>query len=149
MDNLGDPVRGMTRLGFRHSWQAFFRVEIKRSREMWTCSFITQKILQYCGCLERRDYCAHSRESGEEHPQRHVHAVEPFLINLAEREGFEPSMFSLSSIAYKAIMSRSCLIVPVIYEHRSTRQVFELREVGWVNIECRFTPGALSPSRRA
>jgi len=30
---------------------------------------------------------------------------------LAEREGFEPSMFSLSSMAYKAILSRSCLMV--------------------------------------
>ena len=46
---------------------------------------------------------------------------------MAEREGFEPSMFSLSSTTYKAIMSRSYLMVPVNYEHRSTHQVFELQ----------------------
>ncbi len=34
---------------------------------------------------------------------------------MAEREGFEPSMFYLLSIAYEAIMSRSCLMVIVSY----------------------------------
>ena len=40
---------------------------------------------------------------------------------MAEREGFEPSMFSLFSMTYKGIVSRSCLIVLVNHEHHSTQ----------------------------